>query len=63
MVESLDSNRQHINFCQEPSDSYVEMLEKCGGDPRSVAGRHAINRAGALSERGWQPTWDARNTE
>ena len=37
------------------------MLEDCGDDPRSVAGRYAINKAGAGVERGWIPTCDARD--
>lgn len=63
MVESLDSNKHKVIFCQEPSKPYEDMLEKCGGDPRLVAGRRAVNKAGARAERGWQPTWDARNPE
>jgi hypothetical protein len=55
-------NPEKINFCQEPSGQYLKMLEECGEDPRSVSGSHAINSAGSLAERGWFPTWDARDS-
>jgi len=57
MKEHLGETRK---FCQAPSNQYLEMLEDCGGDPRSVAGRYAINKAGV--ERGWIPTCDARDS-
>ena len=53
--------KENLKFCQEPSKAYLKMLENCGGDPRSVVGRHAINKAGSIMERGWFPTWDARD--
>jgi hypothetical protein len=55
--------QRNISFCQAPSDAYLKMLEKCDGDPRSVAGQRAINQAGSNAERGWFPTWDARNAK
>jgi len=54
-------DEEFIKFCQEPSNQYLKMLENCGGDPRSAVGRHTINRSGSTAERGWFPTWDARD--
>lgn len=62
MKENLRQiNIQPITFCQKPSKQYLEMLEKCGGDPRSVIGHHAINKSGGSMEKGWFPAWDARD--
>ena len=44
-------------FCQTPSMLYDKKLEECGGDPRIVLGKYAMDR----SQNGWQPTWDARD--
>ena len=50
-----------VNFCQKPSEKYLETLEGCDDDPRSVVGYYAINNAGSHAEKGWVPTWDARD--
>ena len=47
-------------FCIVPSSAYLELLEDCDGDPRSAVGTRALIEAGPNAERGWQPTWDAR---
>ncbi|MBI2334387.1 hypothetical protein HYU96_01165 [Candidatus Daviesbacteria bacterium] len=57
----MEEKKQPMNFCQEPSKSYLKMLEECGDDPRSVAGHHAMKKAGPLAERGWHPDWEARD--
>jgi hypothetical protein len=49
-----------INFCQRASTSYEQMLEECGGDPRIVAGRRALNKSGWRAQRGYQEAWDSR---
>jgi len=59
MKEHLEETRK---FCQAPSNQYLKMLENCGDDPRSVAGRYATNKAGDSAERGWIPTYDARDS-
>lgn len=51
-----------ITFCQKPSSRYMLMLEECGGDHRVVSGQYAINRAGYRTEKGWQPTYEARDS-
>lgn len=52
--------REDTQFCQAPSDQYMQELEEAGGDPRLVLSRRAIResrkRGGA-----WVPTWDARD--
>lgn len=53
--------RESILFCQKPSTQYLNMLESCGDDPRSVAGQYVLNRAGRLAQRGWQPDFDVRD--
>lgn len=53
--------KESIKFCQEPSKEYLQKLEDCGNDPKSVEGFYALNKAGSNAERGWQPTWDARD--
>ena len=53
--------RDPINFCQQPSQRYMEMLDNCGDDPRSVEGRYALNRAGANAQRGWISAFDSRD--
>lgn len=50
--QHIDYKGPSIKFCQEPSKYYLEMLEECGGDPRSVAGIHAMREAGALARGG-----------
>lgn len=60
MKEQTRGIPESIKFCQKPSKQYLEMLEKCGGDPRSAVGRYAINTSGGNAERGWVPTWDSR---
>lgn len=60
MKEQARGIPESIKFCQKPSEQYLEMLEECGGDPRSAVGRHAINISGGNAERGWIPTWDSR---
>lgn len=52
---------ENLNFCQKPSKEYLKKLEECGGDPRSVEGFRALNKAGTNVGRGWQPTWEARD--
>ena len=47
-------------FCIIPSSAYLELLEECGGDPKSVTGTRALVESGPNAEKGWQPTWDAR---
>lgn len=49
-----------IKFCQAPSWAYEQMLEDCGGDPRVVAGRRALNKSGWRAQRGYQESWDSR---
>ena len=53
----IDRSDENTKWCLEPSTDFYKMLEECGGDPRSVYNRFAINRI----QRGWQPTWDARD--
>ncbi len=53
--------RESIQFCQQPSPRYMQMLEKCGDDPRSVAGTYVLNRAGPRAQRGWVSDFDARD--
>lgn len=52
--------REHTNFCQQPSDQFMEELEEAGGDPRVAISRRTMResrkRGGA-----WVPTWDARD--
>lgn len=55
------AEKEIITFCQKPSDTYIRMLDECGADPRVVSGQKAINRAGHWAERGWQPTYEARD--
>lgn len=50
-----------VRFCQAPSEQYMIALEEAGYDPRSVAGIRAIKESGFNAERGWKPTWDARD--
>ncbi|MDP3973419.1 MAG: hypothetical protein Q8P92_01165 [Candidatus Daviesbacteria bacterium] len=49
-----------LQFCQQPSQRYLQMLEECGNDPRSVAGRYALERS-LNGQRGWIPDFDARD--
>jgi hypothetical protein len=37
-------------FCQQASKQYLEMLEACGGDPRSVAALEALAHGGVFVE-------------
>ena len=53
--------KENLNFCQEPSGTYLKKLDEWGGDPRSTVSSFAIERAGNNAEKGWQPTWDARD--
>lgn len=67
MKEILKENNTNIGvvpvkFCREPSEHYLKLLDECGDDPRSVAGQYAINKAGGRLEKGWIPTWDARDS-
>jgi hypothetical protein len=39
MSESREAPR---NFCQQPSNRYLTLLDECGDDPRSVAGWDAL---------------------
>ncbi len=61
--QQIDSKlpRSPMKFCQAPSKDYLTKLEECGGDPRSVAGHHAMKKAGPRAERGWQPDYEARD--
>lgn len=53
--------KENLIFCQKPSELYLQMLEECGDDPKSVEGYIALIRAGNNAERGWKPTWEARD--
>lgn len=59
MTES-NNNKEFIKFCQAPSNAYLEFYENCDQDPRLVAGRYALNKAGSLAQRGWQANWEDR---
>lgn len=52
-----NTDRPRINFCKEPSEMYLRMLDECGNDPRAVVGQRAINR---MRVYGWQSSWDER---
>ncbi len=65
-MERLDPNQKQVeqprqdgNFCQQPSDQYLEALEEAGGDPRVVAGERALE--GLKKTGGWVPDWEARD--
>ena len=49
-----------VEYCQQPSDQYMALIDDCLGDPKSALGARALQEAGSRAERGWQPTWDAR---
>ena len=57
--ENLEKQREHTDFCQEPSDRYLEFLEACNGDPRVVAGLRAMRDLETTG--GWMPMIDARD--
>jgi hypothetical protein len=38
----MTKDNEKITFCQEPSKRYLDLLDECGGDPRSVAGMDAL---------------------
>ena len=40
---ALGIDSEPMVFCQEPSTRYLELLDACDGDPRSVAGVDALH--------------------
>ncbi len=48
-----------INFCQQPSERYMRLLEEAGSDPRVAAGLQALEDL--ANHGGWRPTLDARD--
>lgn len=58
-MEDKNYTNASRNFCQQPSQTYMEMLEEAGGDHRVLAGLVAMKD---LKETGgWCPTVDARD--
>lgn len=53
--------KENLHFCQEPSKVFLRKLEESNGDPKSVIGQRALDETGINAEKGWQPTWDARD--
>jgi len=53
--------KEVLNFCQEPSETFLTKLEKSNGDPKSAVGQRALDEAGPNAKKGWQPAWDARD--
>lgn len=53
--------KEGIKFCHEPSEAYLKRLDECGEDPKSLEGFYALQKSGSIAERGWQPTWEARD--
>lgn len=51
-----------MRFCLQPSDTYMQMLDKCDGDPRLVSATMALRKAGPLAIKSWQADWEARDT-
>lgn len=54
-INQVPPQPETTNFCQEPSSKYLKQLEEEGGDPRSVAGKKAIE------DGSWAPTYDSRD--
>lgn len=57
--KKVEQPRGEETFCQEPSTQYLRELDDAGGDPRVVAGEHALK--GLKEQGGWVPDWEARD--
>lgn len=55
-------SKRKVNFCHEPSDTYLDRLEEYGDDPRSVIGHEVLSASGPMAEKGWIPSWDSRES-
>lgn len=47
------------NFCLQPSDEYLRLLEEVGGDPKVLEGLMALK--GLRKTGGWVAAFDARD--
>lgn len=54
-------DRQTTQYCQRPSTDYMALLADCEDDPRTAVSVEALQLAGKNAERGWFPTYDARD--
>lgn len=50
--------RPAMDFCQEPSQQWLDACEDEGGDPRAAEGAYAIGQL--MLNGGWSPPWDSR---
>lgn len=56
-----DQNLAPRNFCQEPSDEFLDAIEENMDDPRIAISLKAIKES-EKRKGAWVPTWDARDS-